>query len=60
MKKLILLLVPALFIAATQTEKSPHMGEALPEFTMLSAEGDTVSLSDYEGGTVMLFTLGYG
>jgi peroxiredoxin len=43
-----------------QAEKTPHLGEEIPGFTLVSDQGDTVSLSDYERSTVMLFTMGFG
>ena len=60
MHKPVSFLALALSISAIQAEKSSHLGEKLPDFTLISAQEDTVSLSDYEGGTVMLFTMGYG
>ena len=34
--------------------RTPSLPDAAPDWTLMSIEGDTVSLSDYEGQTVVL------
>lgn len=37
-----------------------NIGEKAPEFTLTSHDGNTVSLSDYQGKVVYIFFFGWG
>lgn len=58
--KIALLIILSSMLFSMANEKTAKLGEMAPDFTLVSAEGNTHSLSDFKGKYVVLEWVNYG